>query len=38
MLTHLTYLPGRLPGVYLGYFILKEAWRLDAFNAYPFRT
>jgi hypothetical protein len=21
-----------------GYLILREAWRLDAFNAYPFRT
>ena len=27
-----------LHGVSLGYLILREAWRLDAFNAYPFRT
>jgi hypothetical protein len=32
------YQPRRLQGVSLGYLILREAWRLDAFNAYPFRT
>lgn len=25
-------------GSHMGYLILREAWRLDAFNAYPFRT
>lgn len=38
MLTHPTYQPRRLQGVSLGYLISEEAWRLDAFNAYPFRT
>ena len=33
-----TYQPSNLLGVSLGIFILREAWRLDAFNAYPFRT
>lgn len=37
-LTHPTYQPCSLHGVSLGYLILREAWRLDAFNAYPFRT
>jgi hypothetical protein len=38
MLTLPTYQPRGLHGVSLGYLILREAWRLDAFNAYPFRT
>ena len=33
-----TYLPRSLRGAWLGYLILREAWRLYAFNAYPFRT
>lgn len=37
-LTPPTYQPRRLRGVSLGYLILREAWRLYAFNAYPFQT